>query len=83
MGHNIDALATGGMVYVSLPSPDALAENAMRIHHTIDLLLAAHLGPGCGKNAIWTGEIKSVLEMCSDLARRLGCDIDRLAQAGR
>lgn len=82
MTDHINTLPTGGMVYVNMPTPEQLAEDAMALHVILENLLLAHFGPRKGHNAVITTYVEPVLQFVSERARRLGNDIDRLARAG-
>ena len=82
MADNMNTLSTGGMVYVSMPTPEKLAEDAMAIHVILENLLLAHFGPRKSHNATITTYVEPVLRFVSEQARRLGNDIDRLARSG-
>ena len=77
-------LSQGGLVYVDLPDPDRLAEEAMAIKNVLELLIVTNTPPV--KNWLhdrsFNGATLSVLNHCVDRAAQLGRDIDRLARAG-
>ena len=79
----LNRIPAGGPVWLPMPDPERLAEQAMAVHHIIRLLVddrlsRASLTRGCELR----GETMTVLNDCAERCGQLARDIDRLARAG-
>jgi hypothetical protein len=79
----LNHIPSGGLVYVPLPDPERLSEQAMALHHILVMLIEDRLrrAPtlrGCELK----GDTMTILNDCAERCRVLACDIERLARVG-
>ena len=71
----------GGHVWTEMPTPDALADEAMALHHILDLLIRVNFPPHKPVRVDLAMDLVPLLVNTCERARRLACDIDRLARS--
>ena len=82
----LNNLPSGETMWVQMPHPETMAEQAMAIHHILNMLVDDRLNrareAGVFKPCEFKGETMTVLRDCAERCAQLGRDIDRLARAG-